>query len=252
MLKALRNQAASCGTLAGGILARALAPSLPPLERRLARSCDVRRSASARHSAPRESLAPHRVVELRLVEVIGRRRKWRPQRRGARGVVRIARRARRHHAAGGGTVEGAAAAPAMAPATSAVAREDAARGRRRRPRRPHAAQLGAAAHFDGAEQLRRLEVVQPRVGVGRLAARARALQRARDVEVAVVAGACQSTPSRRTPSRGIVLARCRRQAAWPKTHTPARPRILRSACPRRSSQNHSRLSVRHEQKGTLQ
>ena len=78
----------------------------------------------------------------------------------------------------------------------------------------------------------------------------RALQRARDVEVAVVAGACQSTPSRRTPSRGIVLARCRRQAAWPKTHTPARPRISRSTCPRRSSQNHTRLSVRHEQKGT--
>ena len=120
VLKALRNQAASRDTLAGGILARALAPSLPPLERRLARSCDVRHSASARHSAPRESLAPRREVELRLVEVIGRRRKWRPQRRGARGVVRIARRARRHHAAGGGTVEGAAAAPAMAPATSAV------------------------------------------------------------------------------------------------------------------------------------
>ena len=70
--------------------------------------------------------------------------------------------------------------------------------RRRRPRRPHAAQLGAAAHFDGAEQLRRLEVVQPRVGVGRLAARARALQRARDVEVAVVAGAFQSMPSQFT------------------------------------------------------
>ena len=36
----------------------------------------------------------------------------------------------------------------------------------------------------------------------------------------------------------------------PATHTPTRPRILRSVCPWRSSQNHSRLSARHEQKDT--
>ena len=171
MLKALRNQAASRGTLAGGILARALAPSLPPLERRLARSCDVRRSTSARHSAPRESLAPRREVELRLVEVVGQPRERRPQRRGACGVVRIARRLRRHHAADGSTVEGADTAHRPRYGSSRFPR----RVRRRRPRSPSASSSSAHGSARRGSLFRRHGAAAP--SRGRSAARRRASPR---------------------------------------------------------------------------